>query len=159
MAQLPALDDFPYVGQEEDSLACVPACIEMICEFLGIQKERADIEDELGFSVDIGTPFGNVRLLSQVRAFSVASVKDAVNELERGLPVIAHLRIANAAVLGYSAEGAFLHAVVLVGADLNSVILFDPLSQVLLSTTSPTCCPRAVFEDAWLEGYVLTPGY
>jgi ABC-type bacteriocin/lantibiotic exporter with double-glycine peptidase domain len=156
MPQLPALDDFPYIPQDEDSFACVPACLEMICEYLALRKGREEIEEEIGYSVDDGTPFQNVFLLSGVRTVLIPSLQEAANQIERRLPVIADLRIDDNQVLGYAGEGPFDHAVVIVGVESAEVRFFDPLSWVRIGTGGPTSCDRAAFERAWLSGWVLT---
>jgi hypothetical protein len=156
MPQLPDLDEFPYVPQEEDSLGCVPACIEMVCEYLGLLKDREEIESEVGYSPDQGTPFDNVGLLSRVHALPIGSVDEATDKLECGLPIIANLYIADAKVLGYFGEEASLRAVVLVGIETNTVLFVDPLSLVQLGTADATRCDLTDFEYAWLGGWVLT---
>ena len=156
MPQLPAIDEFPYIAQDEDSLACVPVCVGMVCEVLGLPREQDELEVELGYFVDSGTPFENVGLIAGLRAWPVADVTEIAAEIERGLPIIANLRIDNDGVLGYAADGPFLHAVVVVGIDQEGVLFFDPLSQIQLSTTSPTVCERIDFERAWRGGWVLS---
>jgi ABC-type bacteriocin/lantibiotic exporter with double-glycine peptidase domain len=155
MPQLPKLDDFPYVPQEEDSLSCVPACLEVICEYLGLEKRREEIEDELGYSVDDGTPFQNVQLLSGVHTIPIASLEEAVDQIEQGVPVIADLRIDDPAVLGYAGSGPFKHAVVIVGIEATEVLFFDPLR--LAPPGDPTAFYRAAFERAWQSGWAVTP--
>jgi ABC-type bacteriocin/lantibiotic exporter with double-glycine peptidase domain len=157
MPQLPALDNFPYISQEEDSWGCVPACVAMVCAFLEVQKTPEEIERELDYSVDVGTPFENLALLSGVRILQVRSIEEAARELERGLPTIADLRIEDSAVLGYWGCAPSLHAVVLVGVEDDQVMFFDPLSLVQLSTCGPTLCSRASFERVWLSGWLLAP--
>jgi ABC-type bacteriocin/lantibiotic exporter with double-glycine peptidase domain len=155
MPRLPAFDDFPYVGQEEDSRRCVPACVEMVCAFLGVDKDSAEIDEEVGYSIDDGTPFESIEYLKGVLAFKVSSVDEAALELERGLPTIANLRITTPEVLGYAASQPYLHAVVVVDVQTDAVRFFDPDAQNQLSTSGPTECTREPFERAWRSGWVL----
>lgn len=117
----------------------------------------ADIEAELDYSVDAGTPFANIENVSVVAAMRVATLEEGILELERGLPTIVDLGINDATVLGYGGNVPFLHAVVLVGVEPEAVLFFDPLSQVQLSTCEPTSCDRRAFGHLWRSGWVLSP--
>jgi hypothetical protein len=157
MPQLPDIDDFPFVAQEEDSLACVPACVDMVCQYLGIDKDRDEIDEELGYSVDVGTGFPRVGLLSGLLANYERSFEDAAIYVDRGLPVIAHIWIEDPSVLGYCADRPFLHAVTVVCVEAVTVGFFDPDSVTQRSTSELRSCRRDDFERAWIEGWVLEP--
>jgi hypothetical protein len=157
MPLLPGLDDFPYIAQEEDSLACVPACVEMVCLYVGIERDRDQIDGELGYTIDRGTNTDRVGFLSGMLVSHLESVDEAAIHLERGLPVIAHLQIVDPTVLGYYSSDPFLHAVTVVGVESATVVHFDPDSLTQLSTSHPRTCARGDFERAWLEGWVLEP--
>lgn len=159
MPILPGLDAFPYVGQEEGSLACVPACVDMVCQFWDLAKSWSEIVAELDYSVDDGTPFSNVAWLSGVRVLPVVALRDIRVHLANAPPhpVIANLYIQGPEVLGYTAQVHMLHAVVVVGIEAEQVTFFDPLSLVQRSTTDPTECDLYSFEDAWLGGWVILP--
>jgi len=155
--QLPDLDDFPYVAQEEDCPDCVVACVRMVLLRLGLDRDQREIELELGYLPDLGTVFEHIAGISGVRAIRVGSVQDAEQHLEMADPVIGRLWIDDHSVLGYAAEQAFLHAVVVVGVEEQDVTFFDPHSTWQLNTVTERACDRRLFEDAWLGGFVLLP--
>ena len=157
MPRLHDLDSFPYVEQEEDSLECVPACVDMVLRYWQVEKTREEIEGELDYSVDTGTAFENVGGLTQVRVWRVGSVKEAADHLARDCPVIADLRVINSSVLGYHADVVLKHAVVVVRIDPDEVTFFDPYSWVLKMTAAAQRCEVSAFERAWQGGWAIYP--
>jgi len=131
----------------------------MVCEYLRVPKEWEELVVELEYYLETGTFFENLKLLSGVDAIRVNSVNEIWAHLAgpSPRPVIANLLIVDSAVLGYEAEIAFQHAVVVVGIDAQHVTFFDPLSQSLKSTSYEQQCSLLDFEDAWQGGWVLAP--
>jgi hypothetical protein len=160
MPQLPDLDEFPYLAQDEDRPECVPACVAIVCEYLGLDKEWDEICEELDYHVASGTEFERIAYLSGVEHVVVRDTADIEFYLGRPplTPVIANLYVPDTAVLGYSVSADIpLHAVVVVGIDEREVRFIDPLSHVQKSTFAPQVCRRLDFNRAWMEGYVLRP--
>jgi hypothetical protein len=156
MPSVPNPDEFPYRHQDEDLPACVPACVAMVFDYLGIERSWNDLTAELAFDPYCGTPFDNIGNLTGVRAICVATLEELDQQLTTGVPVIVNLLADDDELLGYYLDAsAPLHAVVVVAADGYQVTFSDPLSHAALSTESHRTCSRSVFEPAWLGGYAL----
>lgn len=158
MASLPAPDDFPYVHQDEDLPACVPACVLMVCTHLGIEVGWEELTADLGFDPQTGTPFANIENLRRLVAIRVDSLEEVEQRLDLPSPdpVIANLFVPDDELLGYSLNpDASLHAVVVVAIDERSATFSDPLSHAMRSTEAHTTCSRRVFAGSWLGGYAL----
>jgi ABC-type bacteriocin/lantibiotic exporter with double-glycine peptidase domain len=158
MPSLPGLEGFPYVEQEEGSRTCVVDCLDMVCQYWGIDKDWDEIAVEVGFSTITGVDFDNVAQLSGVITVWMNSVEAVETELSypSPRPVIAHIVVEDQQVLSY-AEREDLHAVVVVSCDEAEVVFVDPLSKAKLGTVAPSRCWREAFERAWLGGWALIP--
>ncbi len=160
MPSLPNPDEFPYEPQEEDLPACVPACVAMVCAFLGIEHSWETIIEQLEFDPHTGTPFSNISNLAGVQAIPAFTLEEVEAHLSEPdpTPVIANLHAYDDEVLGYALDGFCpLHAVVIVAIDDFQVTFSDPLSHATLSTQAHSTCSRTVFEKAWQCGFALRP--
>lgn len=158
MPSLPNSDDFPYYGQAEDLPECVPACVAMVFEYLGVDCSWNALKDQLRFDPHGGTPFDNIADLEGVRVTRVGDLQEAEQHLSAPspTPVIADLLILDDEVLGYFLDSGFvLHAVVVVAVDEFEVTFSDPLSHHARSTESHRVCARGVFELSWQRGFAL----
>lgn len=104
MPSLPNPDELLYVHQEEDLPACVPACVAMVCAFLGVDLSWKTIVEQLDFDPLTGTPFSNISNLAGVRAIPVFTLEEVEAHLSEPdpTPVIANLRAYDDEVLGYA---------------------------------------------------------
>lgn len=158
MPSLPNPDEFPYYAQDEDLPECVPACVAMIFEYLGIDLDPAALKHELGYDPQTGTEFSNISDLPGVRAIRVGGLDEVEDHLSAAVPapVIADLLVLDDEVLGYElAPVCPFHAVVVVGLDTEYVTFSDPLSHALRSTELHSQCSRSAFERAWQRGFAL----
>jgi hypothetical protein len=158
MPSLPNLDEFSYCAQDEDLPACVPACVVMVYEHLGIEHTWEGVTIQLEFDPLSGTPFDHLYNLASVRAIPVTTLEEIERHLAdvEPVPVIANLFILNDAVLGYTLDQSFsLHAVVVLALDDYQVVFSDPLSHAMLSTEAHSICSRSAFEQAWFGGVAI----
>lgn len=158
MPSLPNLDEFPYCAQDEDLPACVPACVVMVYEHLGIEHTWEGVTTQLEFDSQRGTPFDNLHGLAGVRVIPVTTLEEVECHLvdAEPAPVIANLFVVDDAVLGYTLDQSFsLHAVVVLAVDGYQVVFSDPLSHAMLSTEAHSICSRSAFEQAWFGGVAI----
>jgi hypothetical protein len=155
---IPQLDEFPYVEQAEDSATCVPDCLDMVCQYWGLDKDWDEVAVEVGYSAINATPFDNVASLSRVRVLAVDHLTSVAEHLARDppRPVVASLVVDDEDVLGWY-EGPCLHCVVVVAVEDAQVGIIDPLSRVMRGTTEAYFCSRSAFERAWDGGWVVLP--
>ncbi|MCC2669779.1 MAG: hypothetical protein K0Q72_2250 [Armatimonadetes bacterium] len=154
MPVLPDLEDFPYEAQDAHTLTCVPDCVSMVYQHLGLVSDWALVAGELGFSELDGTPFDNIQDLSEVVPTFVEDLAEAEIHLGLSRPIIVNVRVRGPELLTY-ARSSFLHAVILVGCTEGEVVLIDPLALSMLGSAAPIRRPRRALERAWQGGYVL----
>jgi len=116
---------------------CLPACVQMVLAYWGIDRDQADLARQMGTLAQAGTPGSRVSVFASDAlevAYREGDLSDLQAALAQGIPPI---------VLVYTRElphwtKATAHAIVVVGFDNDSVVVNDPgMSQpairVLLS--------------------------
>lgn len=114
----------PHHSQLADGY-CLPACVQMVLAYWGVEREQADLAKQLQIMVGAGTPGNRVRLLASKTLdifYGQGQLADLQSALGRGIPPII---LVNTSQLPYW-EQATAHAVVLLGIDDASAIVNDP---------------------------------
>ena len=114
----------PHYQQLADGY-CLPACVQMVLAYWGINREQTDLAKELKMVPQAGTPGSRLKLLSSPDldvVYQSGNLSDLNDALSAGIPPI---------VLVFTGElpywkKAAAHAVVLLGIVEDSVILNDP---------------------------------
>lgn len=151
----------PYIGQvgegaNEHGNDCGPACVSMILRWAGITPPPIDaLYDEVKPSGDSYTSFGDLMGLLSRRGLDPdyeagVETKDLYWILRLGVPVIA---LVSYGVLATIRPNKFAgnHFVVVIGMDLDTVYIHDPLN-----TPTPgdlVAVPIGLFEKAWSTAY------
>jgi ABC-type bacteriocin/lantibiotic exporter with double-glycine peptidase domain len=123
---------------------CLPACVQMIFAYLGMDYSQEVIGKKLGLNPPLGTSHSNIQKLTSfnVRIVyetgSLTTVRDWVNQ---GVPVIVFVQ---AGELPYWLGHHFQHAILVVGIDAQTVYVMDPALD-----TGPTRTDEESFMLAW----------
>jgi len=122
----------PYHPQLDDGY-CLPACAQMVLDYLGIIVEQKRLARILGVRAPLGAPASNVlRLRSETVdvIFADGAVRDLRNYLALERPLIVFVQ---AGELPHWRGCVSQHAIVVVGIDEVSVGVLDPAagSQVI----------------------------
>ena len=134
----------PHHLQLDDGY-CLPACIQMVLAYWGVERDQRDIADKLGLIPGAGIPGNRIKILSSKKlevSYGAGELVDLENALDQEIPPI---------ILVYTGElpyweQATAHAVVLLGFDEQAVHLNDPaIAQGDISVS------LGDFELAWLE--------
>ncbi|MEJ5309984.1 MAG: C39 family peptidase [Anaerolineae bacterium] len=115
----------PYHPQLDDGY-CLPACAQMVLDYLGIIVEQKHLARILGVRVPLGAPASNVlRLRSETVEviFAEGAVHDLRNYLALERPLIVFVQ---AGELPHWRGCVSQHAIVVVGIDEASVDILDP---------------------------------
>ena len=123
---------------------CVPVCAQMVLAYLGRAESYERLAEVLGTRW-FGTPSENVSRLERLGlrvTLAELPLADIIRHLESGRPVIAFV---NTADLPYWAT-ATDHALVVIGADEQTVYLNDPYFP-----DAPRQAPHAAFELSQLR--------
>jgi ABC-type bacteriocin/lantibiotic exporter with double-glycine peptidase domain len=104
---------------------CLPACIQMVLAYWGIEQDQSDLARQLQMVAKAGTPGSHVHLLASATlevTYRSGELADLRAALDQGVPPI---------MLVYTGElpywdQATAHAVVLVGIEGGSAVLNDP---------------------------------
>ena len=134
----------PHIQQKADGF-CLPACVQMVLAFWGIQQDQDKIAGELGTIPDVGTPGSRLRRLQSSLlkvTYGEGSLLDLQNALMSGIPPV---------VLVYTGElsywnKAFTHAIVVTEIASGFVVVNDPARKEASIKT-----PLADFQLAWDE--------
>ncbi len=134
----------PHQSQLADGY-CLPACVQMVLSYWGIEREQADLAKQLQMVPGAGTPGNRVRLLASDTLevfYGHGELADLQTALNRGAAPI---------VLVYTGELPYwdlatAHTVVLLGIDEGVAVINDPgMTQVKLRVS------LGDFELAWYE--------
>ena len=127
------LDNFrlnvPLISQQHLGY-CLPACVQMVLEYYGIQRGQEDLAKVLGVVFGVGVTLGNVRRITsrqiEVR-YGAGEKEDLFKSLAEGIPPILDVATEN---LNYW-EGVKSQHVVLLAAteDSNGVLYAIFLSR------------------------------
>ena len=124
---------------------CLPACVQMVLSYLGIEREQADLSNQLQMVPGAGTPGDRVRLLASDTLevfYGQGELADLEAALNRGVAPIVLLHTGE---LPHWAL-ATAHAVVLLGIDEDVAVINDPGM-----TEAAIRVPLGDFELAWDE--------
>jgi hypothetical protein len=127
----------------------------MVLQYWGIDRDWDALARELDYSLDEGTEFDRLALLSGVVSLPVRSVEDLDAFLARAIPVIANLLVSGPGVLGYDKRVPFLHAVVVLAVDAETVAFSDPMRLVEQGTSDHRVCSKQEFVTAWRGGWAI----
>ena len=133
--------------KQADEVSCVPASLAMVLSVYDKEVSQAELKDymgttESGIQVEVAwesLPFERWNLQYYQRLG--CSLEDLENELAKGVPPIVFIV---SSFLPHS-EGDFLHAVVVVGLNRESIYINDPL----LEESSPFEMELSIFQAAW----------
>jgi len=122
----------PYHPQFDDGY-CLPACAQMVLDYLGITVEQKRLARILGVRAPLGAPASNVLCLRSETVdvvFADGAIRDLQNYLALGWPIIVFVQ---ADELPHWRGCISQHAIVVVGIDEISVSVLDPAagSQVI----------------------------
>ena len=135
----------PHFSQETDGY-CLPACAQMVLNYLGVVRSQADLARLLGTRANIGTPHSHLARLKSPTIdvlYAAGDWDDLQQHLEQGRPVIAFVQ---AGELPHWRGRKSRHAVVVVGMELDTVTVLDPASS-----PEPIDVPVGDFMLAWDE--------
>ena len=133
--------------KQEDEVSCVPTSLAMVLSVYDKEVSQSELKNSMGIT-ESGTqvevvweklPFERWQL--QYNQRFGCSLEDLENELAKGVPPIVFII---SSFLPHS-EKDFLHAVVVVGIDKESVYINDSL----LEESSPFKMARSAFQAAW----------
>ena len=114
----------PHRPQQSEA-GCLPACVEMVLAYWGIEQTQGELAARLGTDPVGGTPCSRVlqlRFSSLSILYLQAGLDDIRRWLAEGIPVIA---LVETQELPYwSCRSA--HAVVVVGAEGTTLLVHDP---------------------------------
>jgi ABC-type bacteriocin/lantibiotic exporter with double-glycine peptidase domain len=114
----------PHYPQLADGY-CLPACVQMILAYQGIQRDQIDIAQQLKTNPQAGTPGPRLRLLASSDlkvTYEEGIITDLELALKRGIPPIA---LVFTGELPYW-NRSFAHAVVVLSIEDDVVLLHDP---------------------------------
>ena len=133
--------------RQETSAGCLPACAQMILNYLGIERSQTELARLMGTHPQAGTPYSYITRLrsSEINvAYQKASGPDDLSLwLNRQLPAIAFVQMRE---LPHWQGHWSQHAVVVVGLDQIAVHILDPAASGLVIAV-----PVNDFMLAWEE--------
>lgn len=139
----------PHYPQADDGY-CLPACIQMVLAYLGLSSTQGSLARKLDVRLPLGAPASNVtRLCSDTLdvKFTSGDLDDLRAYLNQGHPPIVFVQ---AGEFPHWRGHVSQHAVVVVGADEQSVYVLDPAAGA-----DPIPVPTGDFLLAWSElGYI-----
>jgi len=124
---------------------CLPACVQMVLAYWGIERDQADLARQMGIIAHVGTPGSRVSVLASDTlevTYREGNLSDLQTAVAQGIPPIAlvhtrelpHWTVATA------------HAVVIAGFDGDAVVINDPgMPQPAIRV------PSSDFQLAWGE--------
>jgi ABC-type bacteriocin/lantibiotic exporter with double-glycine peptidase domain len=131
--------------QEADGY-CLPACAQMVLDYLGFPRSQETLAHQLGLRPPLGVPAPNIKNLnsSDLAVIYESGTLDIVQKwLGEKKPVIVFVQ---AGELPYWFGHRFQHAVLVVGLDEQQVYLLDPAVE-----DEATAVSRGDFMLAWDE--------
>lgn len=133
--------------RQETNVGCLPACVQMVLAYLGIDRAQAELAQLLGTRPHTGTPYSHIARLRSPEisvAYQTAnSLDDLTGWLARKLPVIAFVQMRE---LPHWRGHWSQHAVVVSGVDEQSVYVLDPAAS-----SEVIAVPNGDFLLAWEE--------
>jgi len=113
--------------RQETNAGCLPACAQMILNYLGLDRSQTELARLMGTHPQAGTPYSHITRLrsSEINvAYQKATGLDDLSQwLNRRLPVIAFVQMRE---LPHWQGHWSQHAVVVVGLDQIAVHVLDP---------------------------------
>jgi len=123
-----SLLNIPHHPQENDGY-CLPACVQMVLDYLGLPHAQEQLARELDVRPTLGAPASNVlRLRSDVLdvTFTSGNLSDLCTQLAHGSPLIVFVQ---AGELPHWQNCISQHAIVVVGVDEQTVQILDPAAD------------------------------
>jgi len=105
---------------------CLPACTQMVLEYLGIFRSQDELARLMGVVIPIGVPSSRVKKLQTFGLtviYQNGTIDDIRHWLEQDMPVIIFLLTSE---LPYWQGEELQHTVIVVGMDKETVYLLDP---------------------------------
>jgi ABC-type bacteriocin/lantibiotic exporter with double-glycine peptidase domain len=116
--------------RQETNAGCLPACAQMILNYLGLDRSQTELAGLMGTHPQAGTPYSRITRLRSNKiniAYQRASgLDDLAKWLERQLPVIAFVQMRE---LPHWQGHWSQHAVVVLGLDQIAVHVLDPAAS------------------------------
>jgi ABC-type bacteriocin/lantibiotic exporter with double-glycine peptidase domain len=116
--------------RQETNAGCLPACAQMILNYLGLDLSQTELARLMGTHPQAGTPYSRITRLRSNKiniAYQRASgLDDLAKWLERQLPVIAFVQMRE---LPHWQGHWSQHAVVVLGFDQIAVHVLDPAAS------------------------------
>lgn len=137
--------DVPYRAQADDGF-CLPACVQMVLEYLGVPESQQSLARKLDVRPPLGAPASNVtRLRSDILETTCATgtLDDLRLCVARGHAPIVFVQ---AGELPHWRGRKSQHALVVVGVTEAPVSVLDPGAD-----EKPIPVPMGDFTLAWLE--------
>ncbi len=135
----------PHYPQADDGY-CLPACVQMVLAYLGLSSTQSKLTRKLDVHPPLGAPASNVtRLRSNTLdvKFTSGDLDDLRACLNQGNPPIVFVQ---AGEFPHWRGRVSQHAVVIVGADEQSIYILDPAAGA-----DPIPIPTGDFLLAWSE--------
>jgi len=135
----------PHFSQETDGY-CLPACAQMVLNYLGVVRSQAEIALQLGTRANIGTPHSHLTRLKSPTIdvlYAAGDWDDLQQNLGQERPVIVFVQ---AGELPHWRGRKSRHAVVAVAIGPDIVTVLDPASS-----PEPIDMPVGDFMLAWDE--------
>lgn len=118
----------PHHRQSADGY-CLPACVQMLLAYWGIERPQADLAKQLGLIEGAGTPGNRLRRLASKELnvfYSEGTLSDLTVALDEEIPLIV---LVNTRELPYW-EIETAHAVVLRGLENSRATINDPAFEI-----------------------------
>jgi len=134
----------PHYLQLDDGY-CLPACVQMVLAYWGIERKQADVAKQLGLIPGVGVPGNRIKMLASRKLkvfYGAGDLSDLKTALDQEIPPIV---LVHTGELPYWKQ-ATAHAAVLLGMDNQLVYLNDPaIAQGTIAVS------LGDFELAWDE--------
>ena len=136
--------------RQETNAGCLPACAQMILNYLGLDRSQTELARLMGTHPQAGTPYSRITRLRSNKiniAYQRASgLDDLAKWLERQSPVIAFVQMRE---LPHWQGHWSQHAVVVVGLDEITVHVLDPAASAQVIAVPVNDFVLAWEEMAW----------
>ena len=128
---------------------CLPACLQMVLDYVGVKRDQAQLARELGVTPKVGVAVSRVTRLAIPKVsmrYQQGEINDLVAALKHGIPPI--LNVATGQLPYWGEDCA--HAVVLVGLsdDQRIAYLNDPAFD-----TPNIACEASALWLAWDDAF------
>ena len=133
--------NIPHRIQQRDGF-CLPACVEMVLAYYGIERSQTDLAKVLGVIPQVGVSASNVLRLASRRltvSRQIGIKEDLLQQLANGIPPILEV---NTSQLPYWTQDTY-HVVLVGEIDQDTVLVHDPTFK------DPKAIPFNELQLAW----------